>query len=252
VERAKESEASRAVHLSKEMRELGERLERGEGGGGGAAATEEEARGADDSDSRFVCSLEIQPMLVDQVKETAFKELNYPLMEEYDFQRDDILLDLPIELVAPHIRDYQAKALSKMFGNGRARSGVVVLPCGAGKTLTGISAVCTIHKSTIVLCTSGVAVKQWMFQFNQYTRIDRRLLVSFTSVDKDPWPQDKAFVRASRCLSRLRTRSGACSCWTRSTSPQRTSSESRSRTYGATPSWGSRPRSCARTTRPRT
>jgi hypothetical protein len=32
-------------------------------------------------------------------------------------------------------RPYQDKSLSKMFGNGRARSGIIVLPCGAGKSL---------------------------------------------------------------------------------------------------------------------
>lgn len=31
----------------------------------------------------------------------------------------------------------QARAMSKMFGNGRARSGIIVLPCGAGKSLAG-------------------------------------------------------------------------------------------------------------------
>ncbi len=46
-----------------------------------------------------------------------------------------------------------------MFSNGRARSGVIVLPCGAGKTLTGIIAAATIKKSVMVLCTSGVAVE---------------------------------------------------------------------------------------------
>jgi len=47
-----------------------------------------------------------------------------------------------------------------MFSNGRARSGVIVLPCGSGKTLVGITAACTIKKRTMVLCTSGVAVDQ--------------------------------------------------------------------------------------------
>ena len=42
-----------------------------------------------------------------------------------------------------------------MFSNGRARSGIIVLPCGAGKTLTGITATaCTIKKSTMVVCTT--------------------------------------------------------------------------------------------------
>ena len=34
----------------------------------------------------------------------------------------------------------------QMFGNGRARSGIIVLPCGAGKTLTGVTAASTIRK----------------------------------------------------------------------------------------------------------
>ena len=47
----------------------------------------------------------------------------------------------------------------------RARSGIIVLPCGAGKTLTGVSAACTIGKRTLVLCTSAVAVEQWRSEF---------------------------------------------------------------------------------------
>lgn len=37
----------------------------------------------------------------------------------------------------------------------RARSGIIVLPCGAGKTLVGITAACTVKKSCLVLCTSS-------------------------------------------------------------------------------------------------
>lgn len=37
----------------------------------------------------------------------------------------------------------------------RARSGIIVLPCGAGKSLVGITAACTVKKSTLVLCTSA-------------------------------------------------------------------------------------------------
>lgn len=48
-----------------------------------------------------------------------------------------------------------------MFSNGRARSGVIVLPCGAGKTLTGITAAANIKKSVLVLCNSNTSVEQW-------------------------------------------------------------------------------------------
>ncbi len=50
----------------------------------------------------------------------------------------------------------QEKSLNKVFGNGRARSGIIVLPCGAGKTLVGITAATTIKKSTLVFCTTAM------------------------------------------------------------------------------------------------
>jgi hypothetical protein len=85
-------------------------------------------------------------------------ELDYPLMEEYDFRNDDFNPTLHIDLSPKtQIRDYQEKCLSKMFagGRGRARSGIIVLPTGAGKTLVGITAACTIKKSVLVLCTNA-------------------------------------------------------------------------------------------------
>ena len=69
---------------------------------------------------------------------------------------------------------YQEKSLSKMFGNGRARSGIVVLPCGAGKSLTGVTAATTLKKSTMILCINNVSVKQWKDQFLQWTTIKVR------------------------------------------------------------------------------
>ena len=46
------------------------------------------------------------------------------MLEEYDFRNDTQNPDLSIDL-KPHVslRPYQEKSLSKMFGNGRARSG---------------------------------------------------------------------------------------------------------------------------------
>ncbi|XLT51783.1 hypothetical protein HN873_044387 [Arachis hypogaea] len=60
-------------------------------------------------------------------------------------------------------RPHQEKSLSKMFGNGRARSGIIVLPRGAGKSLVGVSAACRIKKSCLCLATNAVSVDQWPF-----------------------------------------------------------------------------------------
>jgi DNA excision repair protein ERCC-3 len=52
----------------------------------------------------------------------------------------------------------------QMFGNGRARSGIIVLPCGAGKSLTAVAAAARVRKSALVLCTNSVSVDQWKYQ----------------------------------------------------------------------------------------
>ena len=59
-----------------------------------------------------------------------------------------------------------------MFSNERARSGIIVLPCGAGKTLTGINAACTIKGSTLVVCTGTVSAEQWKREFLKWSLIN--------------------------------------------------------------------------------
>jgi DNA excision repair protein ERCC-3 len=62
------------------------------------------------------------------------------------------------------IRDYQRDAAAVFHAGGDVRggSGVIVLPCGAGKTIVGIVAMSLLQKSTLILTTSVTAVKQWI------------------------------------------------------------------------------------------
>lgn len=72
---------------------------------------------------------------------------------------DNINAMLKIELKpSTKIRHYQEKALSNVFIGGKARSGVIVLPCGAGKTLVGIVATTTVKKRTIIFCNTDLAI----------------------------------------------------------------------------------------------
>lgn len=138
----------------------------------------------DDDDQEVTHSFEI----ADKDVETAQKEclnLGYPVLEEYDFRRDEVNANLEIDLKpGTQIRPYQEKSLSKMFGNGRAKSGLIVLPCGAGKTLVGITAACTIKKGVVVLCTSSMSVVQWRQEFLKWSNINPDDIVAFTSDSK--------------------------------------------------------------------
>jgi DNA excision repair protein ERCC-3 len=136
----------------------------------------------------IVRRFEVKASRIRKVRERALKR-KLPFTDEYDFRADTINPDLNLALhQATDIRPYQEKALSKMFGGGRAKSGIIVLPCGAGKTLVGISAACTIRKSVIVFCNGSVPVQQWADQFCQWTTIDRSKIIRLGSRHKQPLP----------------------------------------------------------------
>lgn len=133
-------------------------------------------------------SLRIQINDVEAVKKRCI-EIDYPLIEEYDFKNNDKLPSLDIDLKpTSKIRSYQEICLNKMFSNGRARSGIIVLPCGSGKTLVGITAVSTIKKSALILCTSAVSVEQWKQSTLQFANLDTNNIARFTS-DRKEWFQ---------------------------------------------------------------
>lgn len=141
--------------------------------------------GENPEDAEKVESCCVANEYIPQIRQDCHKE-NFPLIEEYDFLKDDKSPRLEIDLKpSTHIRSYQEKSLSKMFSNGRARSGVIVLPCGSGKTLVGITAICTVKKRAVILCTSGVAVDQWKRQLEMWSTIDPALIACFTSQNKD-------------------------------------------------------------------
>ncbi|XP_009790427.1 general transcription and DNA repair factor IIH helicase/translocase subunit XPB1 [Nicotiana tabacum] len=132
-------------------------------------------------------AFEIDPAQVENVKQRCLPNaLNYPMMEEYDFRNDTVNPDLDMELKPQaQPRPYQEKSLSKMFGNGRARSGIIVLPCGAGKSLVGVSAASRIKKSCLCLATNAVSVDQWAFQFKLWSTIREEHICRFTSDSKE-------------------------------------------------------------------
>jgi DNA excision repair protein ERCC-3 len=78
-----------------------------------------------------------------------------------------------------------------MFSNGRARSGIIVLPCGAGKTLTGITAACTIKKSTMVVCTTQVSSEQWKREFLKWSHINPNDVIIFHSKTMNKMKEQK-------------------------------------------------------------
>ncbi|XP_053991013.1 uncharacterized protein LOC128883059 [Hylaeus volcanicus] len=138
---------------------------------------------------------EVKSEMAGRVKECAMNDLKRPVLTEYDFRRDDKNPSFQATLrTTTKIRYYQERSLRKMFSNGRARSGIIVLPCGAGKTLTAITAATTIRKSCMVLTSSSVAVDQWKRSFVEFTTIDPSLVITLTSEKKQNLPEGAVVI----------------------------------------------------------
>ncbi|XP_022903652.2 general transcription and DNA repair factor IIH helicase/translocase subunit XPB [Onthophagus taurus] len=139
----------------------------------------------EDESALKTVSFEVNQEKIEVIQKRCI-ELEYPLLAEYDFRNDTNNPDINIDLKPSAVlRPYQEKSLRKMFGNGRARSGVIVLPCGAGKSLVGVTACCTVRKRALVLCNSGVSVEQWKQQFKMWSTADDSMICRFTSEAKD-------------------------------------------------------------------
>ena len=137
---------------------------------------------------------EINEESVSKVRQIALS-MNIPFSDEYDFRSDGYNKELPINLRKEVIvRAYQEKALSKMFSGSRAKSGIIVLPCGAGKTLVGIIAACTIRKSTIIFCDTNLSIQQWYDQLLKYSTLEPSKIFIFNSENKITIPGNDSCI----------------------------------------------------------
>lgn len=61
------------------------------------------------------------------------------------------------------LRSYQQAAVDQYYKEGTVQggSGVIVLPCGAGKTIVGIAALAQLGRATLILTSNSTSVKQW-------------------------------------------------------------------------------------------
>ena len=87
-------------------------------------------------------------------------------------------------------RNYQYAASAAFYANGAPSggSGVVVLPCGAGKTIVGLAAMADIQRATLILTPNTVAVRQWIHEILDKTDIPPEMVGEYTGERKDICP----------------------------------------------------------------
>lgn len=88
------------------------------------------------------------------------------------------------------LRAYQREAVEVFWASGKSRggSGVVVLPCGAGKTVVALGTVAAAQCHTLIVCYGTNAVHQWIDEILDKTDLDSDLIGEYTGDLKEIKP----------------------------------------------------------------
>ena len=98
--------------------------------------------------------------------------LGYPLVLEYEYGLEAERLAANMALKKGiSLRPYQKASLDNIFCKGMMRSGLIILPCGAGKSLVGVGACCLLGQKAIVLCNSVMSMEQWKQEFLRWSTL---------------------------------------------------------------------------------
>jgi DNA excision repair protein ERCC-3 len=83
------------------------------------------------------------------------------------------------------LRGYQRDAAESFWHGG---SGVVVLPCGAGKTIVGAAAMAHAQATTLILVTNTVAARQWKDELVRRTSLTEDEIGEYSGTKKEIRP----------------------------------------------------------------
>jgi len=137
--------------------------------------------------------IRLEPFARGHVKQALLKA-GHPVLDRAGYTRGaPLALELreaTAEGEAWALRAYQLDAVQAWWGAGgpAGGSGVVVLPCGAGKTLVGLGAMCRIGAQTLILCANTTSVHQWMRETLLRTTLGPEDIGEYTGAAKDISP----------------------------------------------------------------
>lgn len=83
------------------------------------------------------------------------------------------------------LRPYQRHAVDSWLPGG---TGVIVLPCGAGKTITAIATAAALGTRTLILTTGSASLTQWQRELGRFTTVDPDDVGAYTAGRKDIRP----------------------------------------------------------------
>ncbi|MCL2380634.1 MAG: DEAD/DEAH box helicase [Treponema sp.] len=120
--------------------------------------------------------------------------LGWPVQDEAPFVRGQPL-DVPLRETSASgrpfaLRDYQQEAARSVLGAGGPGTGygVVVMPCGSGKTIVGMLIMSLLQCNTLILTTNVAAVHQWMEEILDKTGLGQDQVAEYTGNSKSVAP----------------------------------------------------------------
>lgn len=117
----------------------------------------------------------------------------WPVKDEAPLREGD---PLPISLKFERqgrqweLRPYQIEAVSSFIGGNRPGYGygVIVLPCGSGKTIVGMAAMAATRRTTLIITTNIAAVHQWRDELLDKTDLDPSMIGEYSGAVKNIKP----------------------------------------------------------------
>ncbi|MFF4651753.1 DNA repair helicase XPB [Streptacidiphilus sp. ASG 303] len=125
----------------------------------------------------------VHPSERGQIKQVLLK-LGWPA-EDLAGYVDGEAHPIALEQDGWHLRPYQRQAVEGFWHGG---SGVVVLPCGAGKTLVGAAAMAEAKATTLILVTNTVSARQWKHELVRRTTLTEDEIGEYSGARKEIRP----------------------------------------------------------------
>lgn len=124
----------------------------------------------------------------------ALVTIGYPAEDLAGYTQGDALaVQLREQTAAGHsfvLRQYQSEAAAIYYAGGAERggSGVIVLPCGAGKTMVGMAAMVMDASHTLILTPNAISVEQWIRELLDKTTLTADQVGEYTGQRKELRP----------------------------------------------------------------
>jgi DNA excision repair protein ERCC-3 len=163
------------------------------------------------ADDRSICAEIAAAKTLDRYLEKSALGFRLNLTDRGSVKRELIRLGWPVKDEAPLVngepldialrdrcvsgkvfglRDYQREAAASAAGDGGPGTGygVIVLPCGSGKTIVGMAFMALLKTNTLILTTNVAAVHQWMDELLDKTFLARDQIAEYSGDSKSVAP----------------------------------------------------------------